>query len=336
MYNHNKLTKELKSIKTEKDAFSVIIKQGDLSWDEIFEGLKLYKEINSQILSKSYYSENKIKELENMGVDFNHVDYLGDNFLLYAYKLKEESSDKKINFYGSVMNYVLPKIENIYIRNNSNKCVLHSMMSWSTSGQKGKDFLNFVEAYPNFDFKNSDKQGKNLLHHALIKNAPIEIVNFLIEKEVNLLAKDNDNNNMLNMFSLSSYTDENIAIFKYFLKIIDVSNKNKWKASCLNDWLEFCTSTGVQNKEMYQKWITELCEEIINKNFTYDQKSIKILQKDMIKHSKNYNKYLDQSFNGEKLKAIYSDAVATVVSISYDYIIPEKKSVQNKLKKIKI
>ena len=336
MYNHQKLVKELKLIKSEKEVFSKIINQGDISWDEIFEVLKLYKDMNSQTLTKSYYSEDKIKELESMGLDFNYIDYYGDNFLLYAYRLKEESNDKKINFYGSVMDYVLSKTENIYQKTNSNKCVLHSMMSWSTAGQQGKEFLSFVQKYPNFEFKESDKQGKNLLHYALLKNAPVEIVNFLIQKEVNLLAKDNDNNNMLNMFSLSSHTEENIAVFKYLLKILDVSNKNKWKSSCINDWLEFCTSTGVKNKEMYQKWITELCEKIINKDFLYDKKTLKVLQKDMMKQSKNYNEYLDQSFNGEKLKSIYSDAVATVVNISYSYIIPEKKSEKNKSKKLKI
>lgn len=334
MYQVHKLIKQLKLVKSEKEVFSVITQEGEFSWDDIFEGFKLYKEINHKTLTQRYYSEDKIKELENMGLNFNHVDCYGDNFLLYAYRLKEESNDKKINFYGLVMDYIISKTENIYKKTNSNKCVLHSIMSWSTAGQNGKDFLSFVEKYPNFDFKEPDKQGKNLLHYALLKNAPVQIINFLIQKEVNLLAKDSNKNNMLNTFSLCAHSEETVAVFKYFLKILDVSNKNKWKSSCIKDWLEFCTSTGIQNKEMYQKWVTELCEQIINKDFLYDKKTIKVLQKDMMAYSQSYNEYLDQSFNGDKLKSIYSDAVATVVSISYSYIVPEKKSDKSKTMKI--
>ena len=79
----------------------------------------------------------------------------------------------------------------------------------------------------------------------MINNSYPEVVNFLLKENVSTSYLDEDNNSLLHTFPLVNYNKSSIKLFNKLLKEIDISVKNTWNRTPLDEWKDFCISEKV-------------------------------------------------------------------------------------------
>lgn len=325
--------KNLKEINDESKVFEFLT-QGETDWDNIFEGFKEFKQNNNKFYGNfptTLFSDKNLNLFDKMGIDYNYKDCYGNNFLHYIYKMKDEGYSLNFNkqclIAQSFVDLVIGKTHDIYSLGQQEKSLLFYMIGHHNSGIVGEEFVKFCEKYPKFDLHAKDSNGKNLLHHALIKNSYPEVVSFLLKENVSTACVDEDKNTLLHTFPLVNYNKISIKLFNTLIKEIDITVKNTWNQTPLDDWKDFCLSDEVaaETKKSASYWMMNVCKKIINKDFLYTNKSLTNLAKIFNNRQTEYfnavTKFLDEAPEAIKL---YKQAYITIKCIKMELLLPEK------------
>lgn len=348
MHGPNSLSYELRELKNKEDFFSLVTqpyRERLPYWSDIFSAYKSFYQYNenhydSNKITKYFYSVENFKFLEELGWNYNFIDEGGNNFLQYIYSLNRTKRDDDPSFGSESIKYVISKTENIYHSNKANKHLLFDMLGIIEAGMQGEIFFDFIKKYPKFDYHQISRDGKNLMFHLLLNNSPKEVIEFFIEKKVDITLIDNDGHTLLHMFGrLAGLTENNRQLFSLAMKSIDITKKNRWKENPLNSWLDFHTSDSVhsQSKPLYRKLITAALTHINRQDFFYNDKTLidieKILKKNKNKYLNSLKNYVDKD-KYFKFEQQYLQAISTVRYMSLDNKLSIKQEEPTKRLKI--
>lgn len=284
---HNRKREEIENNHVDKETFSVIINNNSnpLTWNEIMKYLAYATEATYSkkeekgVYAKKYFIiPTDLTYLEDLGIDYNHIDSLGNNFLHYIYECSNTTSSP-LRFYEEVRDYVTSKTHNVYHINNKGITILFNAISFLTSGINQKHFFDLLEKYPNFDLHHRDNSGRNLLNHALAYHSPLEITQFFFDKELSRTHTFGDNQNTLETFSFLGFDEKHVQWLTQLIKEIDITSDPTFKHSFLSNWMNFYISDTVHqsNKSQYIKWINTTLSLISQGEFLYTSDSINVL-----------------------------------------------------------
>jgi hypothetical protein len=323
-----------------KEVFPLLAHK-EATWDDIFEGFDLINDRNSSLggtIPRNFYMPDSFKQLEVMGLDYNHKDEYGNQFFHYIMdKLENQTVKVGSRMYGeAILPYLLAKTENIYELNWGGRHILFNMMTYSTAGVQGEKFKEMLQQYPNFDLHIVDKGGKNLFHYALLKNSPPQLIDFLLEKKVDTHLVNKDSYNALNYFSLAGFNHYQKNLFSTLIRELDISHETVHKGTCISDWIEFVSSDSVNrdNKKNPAFWLNFACKKIVEKDFLYTNDTLSYLLKTL---ESNKVKYFSELYvvgdndTVKELKTNYTHAITAVKTMKLELLLPEK-SLQDKHK----
>lgn len=266
--------------------FSILIQptyRGDHPyWTDIWNGFKYFTKNKDQslfdnVFGSMYFHDNqKLKALENFGLDYNHRDAGGNNFFQYVMGLSRSNKDEP-QFRSKALEYIIDKTEDIYKPNHFNRNVLFDMLSYSIAGMDGKDFFAFIQKYPDFDIHLVDKAGKNLIFQALLINGPFPIIDYFIKNGVSLTQVDNDNHNLLHMFLSFGQNENNIKLFDMIFESVEsIAHKSKYGDSAIEFFISCSTDIEIhkETRDQYNFWTKHSLNKIIKGEFKTNEKNI--------------------------------------------------------------
>lgn len=334
---------KLLNVTDPKEVFPLLAHQ-DATWDEIFEGFDFINDRSNTLWGKiprHFYMPDSFKELEGMGLDYNHKDQYGNQFFHYIMeKLDTQRPGKESRIFGTaIIPGILEKTNNIYELNWGGRHILFNMMTYSSAGVEGEEFKEMLSKYPEFDLHLVDKTGKNLFHYALLKNSPHQLVDFLLEKKLDTHLIDKDGYSVLNYFSLEGFNKYKMNLFSNLIRELDITHENKHRSSCVSDWIDFVISDNVRedSKKSYAYWLNFTCKKIIDKDFLYTNKTLDYLLTKLEDNKINYFSQLHFLNDQQEIKTIksnYSNAITAIKKIKIEILLPEKEIVDKPKVKI--
>ncbi len=273
---------EILELKNNKDLFAVLCYLDSYSdkkayWSDIFKGYKLFSLNKDLGNNKKFFKEEDIVDLEkNYGFNINHIDSGGNNLLLYVTSLSKRTQDSYC--FDFCLDYIFKNTENVYLVNNYDENLLFNYCNYQTCGVRGEDFFKLIEKYPDFNYKQSNKMGRNILFENLIHTAPAEVIQFYMDKNVDVSAIDNEGYSIL--YFLTKYAHNYDTVYKklfskVFESIENIAQKNKHGNSFLEELYLFFKNeksfTG--SRENCKKWMILSLEKIARKEFNFNEES---------------------------------------------------------------
>lgn len=285
---------EIESVSRKIDFFNFIISDNKypLYWHEILSDLEVMCEKHPTLycnLKTRFYQAQDFVILEDMGIDYNHLDAGGNNFLHFFWGNRRDKNSHLFLFDNDCHQYIASKTNDIYHLNNYKTSILFNMLKHSECGINGHVFFSFVEQYPSFDLNQLSLEGKNLINYALLESSPPEIIDYLIEKNVSITHIDKQKQSLLHLMPLTYYNSANKRFLSHFLLHLDISQEDQWKSTCIHNWLTFYTSENVHQskKEGYLKWLKFTLDLIKNRQFLQTMNNTIYLQVLLNKSKKN-------------------------------------------------
>lgn len=282
MFYNNSTINEILELEKEQDLFSLLTRKDrdgkSPYWYDIWEGFMIFKNKSNSSFFKFFVAEKQLKELENLGWNFNHLDFGGNNFLNYAYDVKSQTrynnDNKTPNFMDDSLRYLIANTKDVYKINNCNRNILFSMMSFHTAGFEGKEYFNLIKSNPNIDFDLIDITGRNLMFKALMGPAPFPVIHDLVNKGVQLNLVDKDGYNLLHMFCFYGKSKDSVILFnKIFESIDNISLKNKYGEAFLDSFINGAIDENIseEHRKRYKGWLDISLDKIKNGEFKKSQ-----------------------------------------------------------------
>lgn len=276
----------------DKKVFSLLTSTKDnfILWDEIlnrFNHFLPHKKIN-----KKYFWGKDLSILENFGFDIDFEDSFGNTLLFHLFS---DKNNKTLSFESKD---ILKKTKKLYHINKNNENILFYMarnlnlVDWKETEEfiSGKNLVDFIEKHPHFNLHQFNKLNRNLINQLLLNpHFPEYVFNYLIEQNVSTNHIDNDGYNVINFFPLLPFKNSTSQALLTLSQYNDINKKNKYKDSCISNFLSFLTSTNSNNLETHLKWITFIFENIIEENIPIANKKdlIRTLSNDSSKYHFN-------------------------------------------------
>jgi ankyrin repeat protein len=246
------------------------LKFNEFSWEEIFKLIQYYSDYNEVDFKipfgkKYYYSSNDFKLLEDLGIDYEHKDYYGNKFLMFALNQRRGSiyNKKDFSFPEEGIKYILNKTTNVYELTSGNENILFKYMNLADGGLDGKRFFELIKKYPLLDIHLVNSDGNNLLNLA-ISNGCMFVANWLIEQNISINHINKRGNNLLNEFLFLSASGDHFEFFDELLKKIDIIPKCGDSFLETNiDWM-LAKEMQQETKVKSQKWVEHILKKIDN------------------------------------------------------------------------
>jgi hypothetical protein len=295
-YNTSKLN-DIRHFKQPSKLFEMLIQpdsRGDYPyWKDIWEGIQIYRDYNCHSSSEYFLSDDKFKEIEDLGLDYNHRDAGGNNFFQYVLGLPLTRGSSGVK--GPVLNnkkYILSKTKDISTPNDKNRNILFDLMSYSSAGVKGEQFFDYLKKYPELDIHIVDKGGKNLLFEALIMPAPFEVINHLIKNGVSLKQVDKEGVNLLHLFfSFGDGKESNKLFDKIFESLDNIAQRSRYGQTFIDFFIECVCSSSVRidERKKYNHWLNRSLDKIVKGEFNKTKESMEEMAKTLQTRQEEYN-----------------------------------------------
>ncbi len=206
----------------------------DITWNEIIEFF--YEYLPHKKINHKYFWGKDLTKLQKFGFDIDFEDSHGNTLLFYLYN-KNSSKDKTLSFDTKD---IIKNTKKIYHINHFNENILFLMskklndVEWDKPEEflNGKNLVDFIKKYPDFNLHQVNKLGRNLIFNSLLNSIfPEKLVDFLIENNVDYSIKDNDGYNVLNLFSLINFNEKTSSFLLKIAQSVAIENENKFKAN---------------------------------------------------------------------------------------------------------
>ena len=292
----------------------------DMYWGDIFYQINGYiryiKEYKNENISTYIYDVNKPSILDELGVDYNHIDVKGNTF--FHYMLYENShakiTDIKFKDCLKFVDSFLSKYPHlVYKKNDFNQNILFEICSQlSLTGIDGEKLDLFLKKYNDFNLNDKDNYNQNILTVAALKNP--YLVCYLMDKGVDYKEPFLVMNKKRNVLSFYSRLNCNEGFKDDFRKIIRDVDMMYGEYSFLSTLL----LNLERNDKNSIKWLNFISDLIIDDDFCNKPN---ILHK--LKQHINQNKKLNEK---EEDTQILSDAYKKLNYAIMSSSIIEKKS----------
>ena len=245
-------------------------------WHEIMEKLSFY--INSNYkdpksFKNVFTSSIDFKQLEELKINYNYKDNLGNNFLRFIF---ENCHNRYIElaFLNNALDYIIEKTDDIYYLNNNNENLLFSMIEPRNAGLNGEEFFKFIKRFPKFDLHQKNKLGQNLINKAIFLQSDENIINYLIENNLSINHIDNNGNNLISNMIFSSYNKQNISLFNYLFDKNDITLVSSFEENALDIWLKQVKRDKLSHSgKQAVKWINLFLTNCIEKDLSYEYRT---------------------------------------------------------------
>ena len=291
------------------------------SWEELM-GFVFYAQnkndnVNHNLGQYSFQTEPENERsgfyfLESIGVNYDHVDVLGENFAHYilrcltdgsysqsfkvetyhdAYGVSRFLKDER-RFYvpSQAVNYILQKTTDVNLRNKKGENVLFYYLSAANGGLTGSKFMSLHEKFPELDLHCVNKRGVNLIAKA-ISLGSIGIADYLMNEGVNYVdLKDSAGNDILSCFTDFYLCDENEILFKKVLsknnfaftsegefKKTNFIHEIAVKLNNLESWVQ-SYQKKVSQVKLWANWLDLFVDVFTESEFSKDEKTLKVLE----------------------------------------------------------
>ena len=364
------------------DAWSCIVSNKSLrktaTWEELMGFLLYVERKNKSILNKSIESlfgnksEKQIdifESLESLGLDYNHIDYLGQNFAHYLVRCIQRNANaplfemraysnipsfckfivefENVKIPKNALEYILDKTTDVGLKNLGGENVLSNYMSKFSVMDDSAALLEFkglIKKYPELDIHCIDK-GNNLLSKAITLEC-MSIANYLIEQNVECVdIKDRLGKDILSAFIDSNLNNESVVLFK---KIMEKNNFALTKDGqmkeydCMNilDYMYLRCSeipnmfaNFVEKEKVlngYAAWLDIFIDEFKNSIFFKDGRTMSVF-KFGISKLKDVELFMGEYDMAEfKNVLIKADKIILEHDIDVDLISKDKKTILKK------
>lgn len=315
----------LLNMEKSKNIFSKITKETSL-WDDYLKYMIYYVESNyhnPQPFHTTITSINNLLPLEELGLDYNYKDDIGNNFIHYLYTQKGNN----LILSNEVEQYILDKTHNIYELNNKGENILFTLTNYYHAGIDGEDFFKFIKKYPNFNLHHKNNFGQNLLNTCLINEVPEALLKYLIDQNLSTDHIDNNNSNLINYFFALTYNTKNINLFNMLLKEQNISLKNTHDSSIIDVWCLTIKEDQSHYSRRSEDWILHLCNQIINEEYN------SLYTQDIYDNLRTHVNILDKiSYSNKKLYETYNKTL----KILHAHVLNQKLVTHENKAKIKI
>ncbi len=304
MFYNSSTFREIRDLQEPSKLFEILTqpdRRGDYPyWTDIWHGIQHYRDFNCKSNSEYFLSVDKIKELENYGLDYSYRDAAGNNFLHYCLGLSRsrnrENRVKEPYIETPVEKYIIESTKEVWKPNNYNRNILFELLSYSSAGVKGEEFFNYVTSYPELDIHIIDKSGRNLMFQALMNPAPFPVINYLVENNISLKQVDKEGFNLLHVFiSFNKGTEAKKLFGKIFEEIENIAQKNKYKETFIDHFIDCIGHKDVHkdSQEKYKYWLKVSLNKIIKGEFKKTTESLEGMLKVLEKHKISYYKRVE-------------------------------------------
>lgn len=252
----------------------------DITWNEIIDFF--YEYLPHKKIDNKYFWGKDLIKLQKFGFDIDFEDSHGNTLLFYLYN-KNSSKDKTLSFDTKD---IIKNTKKIYHINHFNENILFLMskklndVEWDNPEDflNGKNLVDFIKKYPNFNLNQVNKLGRNLIFNSLLNSIfPEKLVDFLIENNVDYSIKDNNGYNVLNLFSLINFNEKSSSFLLKIAQSVAIENENKFKDNCISNWLSFIKSDPYHQKnKTYNNWLNFVFENIQNESIYIKNKDLLI------------------------------------------------------------
>lgn len=339
-YNTSQL-REIRDLQDPSKLFGMLVepdRRGDYPyWTDIWHGIQHYRDFNCKSNSEYFLSVEKLQEIEKLGLDYNHRDAAGNNFFHYVIGLSlSRDRDKRVKepvLSETVKKYVIDNTREIWQTNNYNRSILFELLSYSSAGVKGENFINYLSIYPELDIHIVDKSGRNLMFQALLNPAPFPVIDYLIDNGISLKQVDKEGFNLLHLFFSFNEGEEAEKLFnKIFEEVDNIAQKNRYRETFIDHFIECICSNEVHidSRKKYNFWMNASLNKIINGEFNKNKEAIEGMLTTLQDHKVGYNMH---ALDEDCLR--YDKAIKALDYFLLDMEM-EKSDNHSQIKKIKI
>jgi hypothetical protein len=338
MFYNSSTLREIRDLQEPSKLFEILIepdRRGDSPyWKDIWNGIQHYIDFNGKYHSRYFTKIEQLKEIEKFGLDYSYRDAAGNNFFQYimGIRLVGGKDDKEPRLENNVKEYVIENTKDIWKPNNYNRTVLFDLLSCSSAGIKGENFINYVSIYPELDIHIVDKTGRNLMFQALMNPAPFPLIDYLIDNGVSLKNVDKEGFNLLHLFFSFNKGEEAEKLFnKIFEEVDNIAQKNRYKETFIDHFIECICSNDVHidSRKKYSFWTNRALNKMIKGEFNKTKEAIEGMISVLESHKEDYK------MNAlEKDCLLYENAIKSLNYFSLNMEIDKSNNTAEKKLKI--
>lgn len=331
MTYYNSLRYELEDLEDKSKLFEILTNKNNFrhepAWEDILRKVKDYYEIyNRGEWQKHIVSKESLKDLEDIGIDYNYIDSFGLNFLHYALTSKNYPGSSFLNFSGTAaIHYIMSKTTDIAHLSNGGENILFYYTKPSMSYEKNFDHL--CTKYPQLNIHQVTNTGNNLVTAALMDHN-LELAKHLVDKNVSVQGIDSQGSNILHRFLFLGSGKESKALFASLIKEVDISHTNNRQENLLETWCRWLTDDTLPDQTTRLTWLVFSANKISQGEFLYDEKSLDRLTNSLDKCCS----IIASASTHKDLLGLLKEASSTAHYLKLQMTVPAKDKMVKKVK----